>query len=490
MSVRSVFDDIKPILDEYISQKNTLQKQIMLEGTLPQEIISACPTHNILSVRKFDGNIISSRAEFLQWIKENTITYIESNKNEIFFKSEKDKVENKKGRDPLEHFVVPEHNSLKERVIYYEFRFPLSDLNKKSFYPILSQSEFYGFSTCTHLKDLEQDVFPAVVTRKNERRFYYDVHNGSSLNIHERENIVELELLCDDCYKRIDKLCCKDAITQHGIGYSESNLHHPTFDQILLKEILKKKGLEFNEIEHELGTFRRFLEFYLPHRKALLTHQHKELDKTIEKLKPETIIISGKKEDIIEFLQYDANLVIFDDDEKAAQRYYLFDKSKEVETDIEKCCLHIIENLEKYSDEIRGKEADKLIEALVRIGREIGFITEREFGNKGNRLDAVWLDRNGSVFCALEVETSSTWKKDIVTTWETEPKLAVIVSHYKTEKGIKDILQYVLLKNMPHKLLFINNESKKGYLIEKQSVLRYYDLVKKREISETEVFEY
>ena len=103
-------------------------------------------------------------------------------------------------------------------------------------------------------------------------------------------------------------------------------------------------------------------------------------------------------------------------------------------------------------------------------------------------MDLVWLDRNGVIFSALEVETSSTWKKDVVTTWEMEPKLAVILTHQKTEKPIKDIIQYTLLKEMPHKLLFINNISKKAYLVERQNILKYYDIEKKDEI-EPEVVE-
>ncbi len=42
---------------------------------------------------------------------------------------------------------------------------------------------------------------------------------------------------------------------------------------------------------------------------------------------------------------------------------------------------------------------------------------------------------------------------------------------------------------MPHKLLFINNTSKKAYLIENQNILKYYDIEKKDEI-EPEVFEF
>ena len=89
----------------------------------------------------------------------------------------------------------------------------------------------------------------------------------------------------------------------------------------------------------------------------------------------------------------------------------------------------------------------------------------------------------------MEVETASQWKKDVLTTWESEPKFAVILEHSKSEKGIKDITQYSLLKYMPHKLLFINNITKKAYLVEKQNVLKFYDIEKREEI-ESEVFEY
>ena len=67
--------------------------------------------------------------------------------------------------------------------------------------------------------------------------------------------------------------------------------------------------------------------------------------------------------------------------------------------------------------------------------------------------------------------------------------MAVILSHSKSEKGIKDIIQYTLLKDMPHKLLFINNTSKKAYLIGDKNVLKYYDIEKKEEI-EPEVHEF
>ena len=101
----------------------------------------------------------------------------------------------------------------------------------------------------------------------------------------------------------------------------------------------------------------------------------------------------------------------------------------------------------------------------------------------------IWHDREGNVFSALEVETKGNWKKDIISTWEIEPKLAVILTNTKSEKSIKELMKYVLLRNMPHKLLFLNYTTKLGYLLEKQKILRSYDIAKRKEI-ESDVIEY
>ncbi len=95
---------------------------------------------------------------------------------------------------------------------------------------------------------------------------------------------------------------------------------------------------------------------------------------------------------------------------------------------------------------------------------------------KGARVDVVWLGNKGKVDVAIEVETSAQWKKDIVTTWETSPRLAVVLAHFKTDKAIEDIVQYELLQQMPHRLLFMGYIQKKAWLIEKGRIIRSYDV--------------
>ena len=104
------------------------------------------------------------------------------------------------------------------------------------------------------------------------------------------------------------------------------------------------------------------------------------------------------------------------------------------------------------------------------------FTPQTEVAQKGARVDLVWLGDKGKVEVAIEVETSAQWKKDVVTTWESFPILAIVLAHYKTEKAIEDLVQYGLLQQMPHKLLFIGYIQKKAYLIVKGVILKSYDL--------------
>jgi len=491
MKLQEIFDSIKPVLDSYITEKHELEKKISQEGTLPDEVIAECPFHDIVKVEKFDKKTIESTHNFVKWVQQNEIKWIEGDTNNIYFRSALQKIEGKKGNQTVDSMILSRNQGLqKNEIKEYEFKFAVSNLKKKDFYNILKSFSFSSLITCEHLNlDIITEAKPVVIlsTRREGTSFYFESHQSLENALTEPTINSNLQLCCDDCYRRIDHLCCKKAVVKRGVSY-EGHPQHP-FDSILLKLNLKKQDQVFTEISSDDRFGRDNLQFFLTDYNALLTEQSRELEQTIEKLKPEIIIAQGNKKSIIDYLKHNVSLIIFDDSKDAKQRFFLFDKDKKVEENIEKCCLHIIHNLDTYSDKIRAKEHDKLIGALEKIGHELGYIPQREVSNKGTRVDLIWLDRNGTIFSALEIETGSQWKKDVITTWETEPKLAVILAHYKSEKGIKDIIQYTLLKNMPHKLLFINNTSKKAYLIENQDILKYYDIEKKDEI-EPEVFEF
>lgn len=491
MTLQEIFASIKPVLDLYITEKHELEKRISEDGTLPDEIIAQCEIHNIVKIRKFDETTIKSTQEFVKWFQENKIKLIEGDTENIYFRSSLQKIEGKKGTQTDDSIILSRRHGLEENQFEeYEFTFTMNSLKKKSFYNILKNYSFQSLVTCDHLNpDTITEAKPVIIlSTQNRGRIssFYDDQQRLEHAIAEPTVNSNLQLYCNDCYDRIDHLCCKEAVVKRGLGY-EANPSHP-FDSILLKLNLKKQNQIFTEISQDRFG-RGDLLLFLTEHSALITDHFRELESTIEKLKPEIIIVQGTKKSIIDYLKYDVSLIIFDDSRNAKQRFFLFDNDKKVEKNIEKCCLHIIRNLDVYSDKIRAKEHDKLIGSLEKIGHELGYVPQREVKNKGSRVDLIWLDRNGTVFSALEIETGSEWKKDLITTWETEPKLAVILAHSKSEKGIKNIIQYTLLKDMPHKLLFINNTSKKAYLIGDKNVLKYYDIEKKEEI-EPVVYEF
>jgi len=55
------------------------------------------------------------------------------------------------------------------------------------------------------------------------------------------------------------------------------------------------------------------------------------------------------------------------------------------------------------------------------------------------------------------------------------PKLATYARD-QSNKAAQDMAQYVLMKHMPHKLLFINNTTKKAFLIGNQEIIKTYDI--------------
>jgi len=485
VSVSQVFEKLRPILDSYIEKKIELEKKIFREGVLPPEIIQECPFKAIKKIEKYNEELLKSKSEFLNWIQENKITWIENNTKAVFFQTKQKKVDNIKGKKIL--LAVYEDRGLeKEENFQYDYKTPISKLNKTT-QKFLKEFEFKGMSHCGHMDENSfSDSYPLVLSKKRNVHRYISGAGDSVENILEARIEKTLRLMCSDCYNRIEKLCCEEAVDKQGLGYSADHEHN--FNEMLMKIVLKENNVNIEILHDDSSRRQNEHVFYFPEFNGILTRKNPNLEKIIEKIRPEILIIQGKKESIIEFLKFNTNLIIFNDSEDD-QRYFIFDRTKKVESDIEKCCLEIVKNLEKVSEDTRGNEHERLIGALEKIGRSLGYIPQKEVSSKGNRVDLIWHDRDGNVFSALEVETKGNWKKDIISTWEVEPKLSVILTNAKSEKPIKELMKYVLLRNMPHKLLFLNNTTKLGYLLEKQKILRFYDIAKRKEIA-SQVFEY
>jgi len=486
VSVSQVFEKLKPILDSYIGKKTEFEKKVFEYGILPPEIIKECPVKDIKKIEKFDEELLKSKSEFLNWIKENEIRWIENDTKNVYIRAKQKKIDDIKGRNILAE--IYEQKGMKRSDGYeYEFQIPINKLKNKTVREFLKKFEFNDLSHCGHIDENSfSESIPLVLSTK-EHVHRVIAGGGESLhNVLEPSSNTHLRLMCSDCYNRIDKLCCERAVYKDGLGYSEDYSHN--FNEFLMSVVLRENNVNVKIFREDIERSRNPAVFFFPEFNGILTKTNRNLEKIITKLKPKILIIQGKKESILDYLKFDSDLIIFNDSD-INQRYFIFDKNKTVEKDIEKCCLEIVQKIEDVSDTTRGNEHEKLIGALEKIGRDLGYVPQKEVSSKGNRIDLIWYNRDGTVFSALEVETKGNWKKDIISTWEVEPKLSVILTNAKSEKPIKELMKYVLLRDMPHKLLFLNNTTKLGYLLEKQKILRFYDITKRKEI-ESQVFEY
>ena len=182
---------------------------------------------------------------------------------------------------------------------------------------------------------------------------------------------------------------------------------------------------------------------------------------------------------MVPFMQIEVDIVCVDGD-----NILLYDSSREIQQDVSQVIECIVKNLEAYCDEERGNDHDRYIKAFTRIGNELGFVTQTEYSSKGLRVDCVWIDRKGTVYGAIEVETSGGIKKGIVSTWELEPQLAIILSRTKTDKSILNLTEYALLKVIPHPLIIINAETKMLYYFERQEIIVIIQLITPKEKTE------
>ncbi len=460
---------LQPVLEEYATEKANIEQQLMSKGIIPITICERCSRRTIVRVSKLNDGSQKSVASLLNWMQENDTTDLESNGEILAFKSTKKTVEGVQGSIPL----VTIGSTLKSSAekISYDYKMSTSRLKRKPFSRLLD-FPFATFRTCSHLtKDnLQNKSSPVLLTHKAEYPFIERSHKVEKM-WQEEEPQNELRLLCGECVNRIDSIGCEDSIRKEGFVYRYSFC---PLSRVLLEQLLEKHKIEYVAPQEE-NSYRDGFIFHLPEYGVVLTGSYREIESTIQAVKPECVVAFGAKQELVRYLGLGVNVIVFDE-QAANDRFTILDREVKVEQSIENIIQTIVEKLDQYSSEVRGKEHDRLIAAFQKIGRELGFIAQQELSQKGARVDVVWLNREGGVDVAIEVQVSAQWKKDIVTTWETGPKLAVVLTHYKTDKALTDVIQYNLLQYMPHKLLLINYSLKKAYLLEKQEIIRAYDL--------------
>lgn len=460
---------IQPVLLRFLNEKKEIEESAKRDGKIPEELCKLCSDSSRLvktTIHPLKDEEVASLSSFLKWMEENKITSV---KGLIYSGTGSIEVEAKEPIGKRKPTVLEKGA--------YHYSYPLSELKKRPFYSSLI-SKFDGVESCPHF----DPSHPRVV-----RLF----QQGGMVRLFQEENVIQKERVanllffcCDQCVQEKEKLACDRGITKQGFIYSVNC----DLNGLVLEKILKEEN-----IEYEKGERRESLLFF-PHEDPIFFLRKLEvliklsvfpkLDETIVSvLKPKLIVYSGKKATVVELLAFNTDVLIVSD-----EGFYIYDHTKTVEESLDAMINHMVDKLEEYAEKARGNDHDRLIMAFEKIGQELGYVPQREHGKSGLRVDCVWYDRQGKIKVAIEVETAGGWKKDILSTWELEPQLSVIATFQKTDSVPQALLDFSLMKSIPHKLLYLNMTTKNAYLFEKQEIVKKYSL-KKEEGKESLTFE-
>lgn len=467
-SLNDILNALQPVLQEYQKETAQLEEQITREGKVPSYLCDNCERKNIIEVKRLKAPQ-QQVPRLLEWMQTNDIRELESDGEVLSFKSTKKTVERVEGTMSLISIGGMLGPTVREEL--YDYRLSASKLEKRQCYDIVAL-QFEAIRACNHL-DPEAVKESTAVLLTLSSRLGYEPSLPSVERLWTKElTKKELRLLCPECRSRIDAIGCEDSVRRDGFVYRHMfcPVRRTTFEQLLQEHKIRFVAQETDR-RHPV---QQGLNYYLPELNTIVTDSSRDLENLAQIAKPTCVLTFGTKADLVRCLGLGTHVIIFAEGDSG--QVFVFDKDKKVEESIDKIVQAIVEKIEPYSNEVRGKEHDRLVAAFQKLGQELGFIAQPELQEKGFRVDLVWLDRKGNTYTAIEVETSAQWKKDIVTTWEASPKLAVILTHYKTDKGITDAIQYKLLENMPHKLLMINYLLKKAYLIEGQQIVKHYEM--------------
>jgi len=454
---------IQPVLMRFLKEKKEIEDSAKREGKIPEELCKLCSDSSRLvktSIHSLKDEEAQSLSPFLKWMEENKITSL---RGSIYSGIGKIEVE---AKEPI---GKRKPTTLKKGTYHYSY--PLSELKKRPFYSALI-GRFDGVQSCPHFDPSN----PRIVRLFQQDKNFLGEEKVSN----------HLFFCCVECAQKKETFACAMGVVKQGFIYSVNC----DLNGLVLEKILKDEGIEYERGEKPKQEAVLFFPHITPmfflrkHEILIKLNSFPKLDETIVSvLKPKLIVYSGKKSTVVELLVFNTDVLIVSE-----EGFYVYDHTKAVEDSLDNMINHMVKKVEEYAEEARGNDHDRLIIAFEKIGQELGYVPQREHGKSGLRVDCVWYDRQGKINVAIEVETAGGWKKDILSTWELEPQLAVIATFQKTDSVPQSLLDFSLMKSIPHKLLYLNMTTKNAYLFEKQKIVKKYSL-RKEEGKESLAFE-
>lgn len=450
------------IINDYVKSLKELKDEISSSGIIPREICENCITN---SEKQIIYDLLPNEKKFIKDIQNLVQKYYIFSLRHDF----EDFVEIKTFKKLDKHIKNDYYSNIeniKEKQVY-NYSIPITsnifNIDLKSFLECFND----GYKICDHIIDL---MCQGVATTSIVKKLIIEINeypDYNSLTPYKLKKIKKnkLVLLCNECNNEFSKRACPSTFEFQEYSYENISC------------IWEKALFILNLINHNIK-----FHFIDSRKNILITEADKILilftqyinKQLIDKINPKLIILFATKQDMFQFLQYGKNIICCN---LNTENIYSFDKDQPLSDDINSIIDAIVNKLEFYFNEERGNDHDRYIKSFISIGNELGFVTQSEFQNKGSRIDCIWFDRLGNVHSAIEVELSGSIKKDIVSAFEVEPKLIILICKAKTDQQIYNLSEYSILKFLPSPLIIINIQTKQLYYFEKQNI-KYNKILK------------
>ena len=454
-----------PILEPYIKLRNEKRPLVLKTGQIPRSVCEACFSSNY---KQFAEELTDVEKNLAQDIINKIIKYkIVSAKRQNDSSLIVGSLISLRGLLPSHYFVSSdvweseEADAVGNKIYSYYIR-----PNVKAISEILPERLFTnferGYALCEHFNSRPLDELKYALPLAIRQDVNIPVYNYAQIlnaGTTVRSTVRLIYLACQSCHDEALKRACPNALVFTGFAYQNMNCR---WEEALLSFMINRTGRTTKSVGDE---FRPVI-IIEPERSVIVVNKHTKQD-LLNSIQPSMITFFGSKKDTIPFLKHGVDLICVNGDNIIS-----YDSKRRRSDKIEDLIQSIIKNLQIYAEKERGNDHTKYIAAMAKIGSEFGYFPETEKAVKGSRVDCVWLDNYGEVYGAIEVEFTGGIKKDIITTWELEPKIAVILTMLKTDRAIIDLTEYLVIKSMPHPLIVVNIHTNTLYYFENDKIIR------------------
>jgi len=454
------------LLKTYLTEEDELREQIIQQGEIPEEITD----RSYCSALKYIKDLSDSRRDlveaFLDWA------------NEVGLDSEGFRFEhNLEPDDKPKVYVRTGEKRHGNPVVREQI---LNDADVVEFFQTLVPQR-NAISTCKHHslddnKDLLLQNSRLLVKERltggaSRKEIVGSQSEEQASPRYRREE--HLTFACEECVAEENRTKC-DCLSFDGVVYNDRSCRWRIG---LFKKIAEECEIEVqptgNRQSHQTS-FR----FFLPELDAVVSNSQIRNEEYLQKLDPGVVVVYGQKDTLLDMVVFGIDVLVISPEDNS---FYYFDSDRVLDDTDSELISRIVEDLDEYAQKERGKEHTRIQNALLEIGSEEGYLTKEEHSVSGLTVDAIWFKReNNEAKLTAEVETTGGWKKDILSMWETEPDIALLITtNHKTDKVAKDLARFSVIEYTPYKLIYVNLTTGNVYAYEDGQILGQFELGEK-----------